>query len=120
MAGFRIRSKHWLEDEDGNVVMGEGRMQIFKRIRETGSMNRTAKDLGMSYRGVWARVKATESYLNIKIVESDSRKGSQLTAQGLRLLHRYEEMKRACVRADDEIFARCFPAGGTKDLDSAE
>jgi len=116
MVKIRIRSKHWLEDEDGNVFMGEGRLKILKTIRKTGSMNRTAKELGMSYRGVWARVKATEQCLNMKIVETDNKKGSRLTHAGEELVERYDGMKRACVEADDHVFVEFFPSQSARDL----
>ena len=118
MVKFRIRSKHWLEDLDGNVFMGEGRLKIFKIIRRTGSMNRTAKELGMSYRGVWARVKATEQCLNIRIVETDNKKGSRLTPAGEELVKRYDGMKQACVEADDSVFSEFFPSQSVRDLPS--
>ena len=118
MVKIRLRSKHWLEDHEGNVFMGEGRLKILKTIRKTGSMNRTAKELGMSYRGVWARVKATEQCLNIKIVETDNKKGSRLTPAGEELIKRYDGMKRSCVEADDRVFFEFFPSQSARDLSS--
>jgi len=120
MARFRVRSRHWLEDEDGRVIMGEGRMKILDSIRQTGSMNRTAKELGMSYRGVWARIKATEDSLTYKIVESDHRKGTRLTTAGTDLLSRYEGMKQACVEADNKLFEEWFPTQCCKGLSGDE
>jgi molybdate transport system regulatory protein len=52
--------------------MGEGRREILENIEKTGSINQTAKIMKMSYKGVWSKIKATESYLRIRIVDTDN------------------------------------------------
>ena len=72
---MKLRSKFWLEDDAGEAVFGEGRRRILELIDELGSMQATAKALGMSYRGVWARVKTTEERLGAKLVETSVGRG---------------------------------------------
>jgi len=111
MSKIRLKSRQWLEDLDGNIIMGEGRQRIFELIEETGSINQTAKLMRMSYRGVWGKIKATEEHLNKKIVLTERRHGSRLTEGGKRLLADYTRLKEECKRADEEIFKKVFING---------
>ena len=58
-----VKSKIWIEDEQGDVVFGSGRLHILGAIEERGSILAAAKELGMSYRAVWGKIKATEQRL---------------------------------------------------------
>jgi molybdate transport system regulatory protein len=108
MPKIRIKSRQWLEDGDGNIIMGEGRQRIFELIEETGSINQTAKLMRMSYRGVWGKIKATEKHLKKKLVFTERRHGSRLTEEGKELLKSYRQLKKGCRKADDEIFNEIF------------
>ena len=108
MSGMRLKSRQWLEDGDGNIIMGEGRQRIFELIEETGSINETAKLMRMSYRGVWGKIKATEEHLNKRIVLTERRHGSWLTEEGKELLGSYRQLKMDCRKADEEIFKMIF------------
>jgi molybdate transport system regulatory protein len=108
MLYLRLKSRQWLEDNDGNIVIGEGRQKIFELIEETGSINQTAKLMHMSYRGVWGKIKATEEHLNMKLVLTERRYGSRLTDDGKMLLKNYRQLKTDCQKADERIFKRIF------------
>ena len=118
MTSLRMRSKHWIVDEDGNMIMGEGRKEIFETIVRTGSLNQTAKIMKMSYRGVWGRVKATEKAMNTTLVHTDRKLGSSLTKEGEELLAKYSSLKEECLEKDDKIFDEIFQ--GDKDKKDQE
>ncbi len=109
MVALKLRSRQWIVNEQGEMVMGEGRKRIFETIQETGSINKAAKALKMSYKGVWSRIKATESHLNTQLVRSDGKRGSSLTDEGRALLDKYTRLKAQCLEADDRIFQSIFP-----------
>ena len=108
MAPLKLRSKHWVVDEDDNIIMGEGRLKIFENIVSTGSLNQTAKIMKMSYRGVWGRIKATEKSMNVRLVHTDRKLGSHLTEEGERLLEKYRTLKREATKEDDRVFESIF------------
>jgi len=108
MQKVRLKSRQWLEDTNGNIIMGEGRQRILELVELTGSINQTAKRMKMSYRGVWGKIKATEGHLNKKIVLTERRHGSRLTDDGKRLLMNYARLKKACQKADEKIFKDIF------------
>lgn len=108
MVPIRLKSRQWIVDENDNIIFGEGRKVILEHIEKTGSLNQTAKILKMSYKGVWSRIKATEAYLQEKIVDSNRKEGTKLTKAGKNLLEKYSLMKEKCVDADDRIFRDIF------------
>ncbi len=108
MSRLRLKSRQWIVDEQDRIIMGEGRKEILENIERTGSLNQTAKMMGMSYKGVWSKIKVTEEYLNLSIVHTDRKMGSRLTKEGKELLEKYRALKAACVEEDNRCFQRIF------------
>jgi molybdate transport system regulatory protein len=108
MVTFKLLSKQWIVDENDNIIIGEGRKEIFETIERTGSINKTAKIMKMSYKGVWSKIKATENHVKVKIVDADRKLGSRLTREGKELLEKYNKMKKECLKEDDRIFRAIF------------
>ena len=101
----------WLEKE-GAVLFGLGRVQLLKKIDQLGSLKKAAEELGMSYRGAWGKIKATEAVLDDPLIEKVSNKeGYRLTDLGRAMLEQYEEWLRqveaAAIEKAEEIFS--FP-----------
>ena len=105
---FKLRSRQWIVDEHNQIIMGEGRRDILENIQKTGSINKTAKIMKMSYKGVWGKIKATENYLNFRIVHTDRKEGSHLTHEGQELLDKYNMLKKKCIEEDNRIFRGIF------------
>ena len=108
MVSLRLKSRQWIVDENDKIIIGEGRKEIFENIERTGSINQTAKLMKMSYKGVWSKIKATENSMKLKLVDTDKKRGSQLTKAGKDLLKKYENLKKKCLQADDKIFKAIF------------
>jgi molybdate transport system regulatory protein len=108
MNSLRLKSRHWIVNEEGDIIIGEGRREILENIEKTGSLNKTAKIMKMSYKGVWSKIKVTEDYLQVRIVETNRKRGSQLTEEGKALLEKYNSLKHKCLEADDKIFRKVF------------
>ena len=105
---LKLKSKQWIVDENDSIIMGEGRKKIFENIEKTGSINQTSKIMKMSYKAVWAKIKATERHLNTRLVDSDRKKGSSLTQEGKALLKKYQLLKEQCLLEDNRIFSHIF------------
>jgi molybdate transport system regulatory protein len=108
MAKLQLRSRHWVVNEEGDIIIGEGRCAILENIEKTGSLNQTAKVMKMSYKGVWSKIKVTEEYLKIRLVATDKKRGSRLTEEGKDLLEKYHQLKERCLQADDKVFTGIF------------
>jgi len=105
---LRLRSSQWIVDEKGNIVIGNGRMQLLEHIDSTGSINQAAKAMKMSYKAAWSKLRATEVHLDTKIVVADRKEGTHLTAEGRQLLKKFKALKKECLSADDKIFLQVF------------
>ena len=108
MTQLELRSHHWIVDGSGNIVFGRGRMIILESIAQTGSINQTAKNLRMSYKTVWSKIKSTEKHLQARVVIADRSKGTHVTRTGERLVQLFKQMRGECIAADDRIFDRIF------------
>ena len=100
---FVVRSKIWIEDSSGKVAFGFGRFRILKAIDRLGSMNLAAKDLGMSYRSVWCRIRESEDRIGRKLVVRDG-KGSALTSFARELMKQFADMNVKLQADADRIF----------------
>jgi molybdate transport system regulatory protein len=108
MVNLKLRSSQWIVNEQNDIIMGKGRMEILENIEKTGSMNQTAKQMKMSYKAVWSKIKSTEKHLNTSIVHADRKDGTRLTREGRELLEKYKLLVKECMSADDEIFSGIF------------
>jgi molybdate transport system regulatory protein len=91
---MEIKYKIWIE-ENGKVIFGKGRDEILKSIEEQHSLNAAAKELGMSYRAAWGRLKASEERMEKKLVAtSDKEKSLQLTDQARAIIERFEKLEK--------------------------
>lgn len=108
MEKLQLRSNQWIVDDNDNIIIGKGRMEILENIEKTGSINQAAKIMKMSYKAVWSKIKATEKHLNTSIVYADRKEGTCLSKEGKELLEKYRLLKRKCMAADDEIFDSLF------------
>ena len=101
----RMHLKIWLTRADGDAVdkegqelVGQGRIELLRRMAELGSLKKAAESMDMSYRLAWGRLKKMEEALGRPLVESgDNRCG------GYRLTPAGEELATAFRRWEDEV-----------------
>ena len=105
--GLRVRSKIWIENENGKLIIGTGRVRILEAIMEAGSMNKAARMLKQPFRAVWGKIKATEERCGFKIVETTNA-GSRLTKEGMQLLSTYSRFHDLCEDYANEKFRELF------------
>ncbi len=102
------RSKIWIEDAEGKVVFGSGRLRILKAIQKTGSIHAAARELKMGYRAVWARIHATEERLGIRLLEKriggTKGGGSCLTPVAEGLVHTFTRLEQEIEEETDARF----------------
>jgi molybdate transport system regulatory protein len=107
-----VKSKVWLEDRQGRIIFGLGRVRILKAIEKCGSLNAAAKDLKMSYRAVWGKIKVTEEALGkpllVKNQGGAAGGGSALTPYALTLVERYLALSRRVDAQADDLFESGF------------
>ena len=108
--GYGLRTKIWIVDPAGNVLFGMGRVKILEAIDRGGSINAAAKELKMSYRAVWGRIKATEERLGRELVVRTTGGarggGSSLTPYARDLIREYKAFRLQVIEDADARFER--------------
>lgn len=103
-----IRSKIWIDDGTGEVLFGLGRVRILEAIQRTGSIHAAATELGMSYRAVWGRIRASEERLGRKLlvrnIGGKKGGGSSLTPFAEELVADFRDIHRRIMAHSDALF----------------
>ncbi len=109
---MKVHAKIWLEADTGKLLLGEGRLEIFQAVERTGSLSAAARELGMSYRAVWGKVKTTEERLGLKLVNGvaggPKHGGTKLTDQAREFIARFEKFDRRARAAVNKIAEELF------------
>ena len=113
---LEIRSKIWIErGSGGNVVLSEWRVELLEAIDAYGSLSRAAEALDIPYRTAWERVKATESEIGFRLLDSESGGldggGSRLTPQAQDLCRRFRRVSGGIQEVVSRRFAAEFGDG---------
>lgn len=99
--------KLWVEVND-KVVFGKGRMLLLEAIEEHGSISAAAKELSMSYRAAWGKIKASEERLGQKLLEvqkgGSSGGGAKLTPYAKKLMKNYSVFREKVFSSIEKNF----------------
>lgn len=85
------------------MIFGLGRYRILEAIRRLGSMHAAAKELHMSYRAVWMRVRSSEERIGKELIIRNG-KGSSLTPFAENLMKQYRRMQSVVQNETDEVY----------------
>lgn len=100
-----LKFKVWLENTDGEGILGDGKFELIDQIDQLGSLKAAADKIGISYRKAWGNVKDAEERLGFQLVEKH--RGGQhggnstLTDEGKILIEAYKEL---LVEFDEAIY----------------
>jgi molybdate transport repressor ModE-like protein len=107
------RVKLWLE-ANGESVFCRGLADMLKGVERTESIKGAAKEVGRSYRYVWARIKEAEAALGATLVTAhiggSGSQRSELTPLARELLHDFDQLRADVFRLVDRVFARRLAA----------
>lgn len=102
---MKIKSKIWIENDEG-ILISEGRVQLLKLIEETGSLNKAAKIMNLSYQKAWKLVDASNKAAKSPLIETqiggNKGGGTILTPYGKSLIETFESINTACWNFLDE------------------
>lgn len=105
----QIQVKLWIES-DGNILFGQGAALLLDGVERTGSLSGAAKELKMSYRAAWGRIKKMEKNLGepLLIKKQGNKAGYSLSGLGSKLLAAYNgwmsELEAEAQKKADELF----------------
>jgi molybdate transport system regulatory protein len=108
---MKVRSKVWLEEENG-LVFGSGKAMILKYIKETGSIAKAAKKLNMSYRHAWSYIKSAEKRMGRPLIEcargGRDKGGTVLTDYAENLLKKFIKLEEKVTSHTDRLYKEIF------------
>jgi 8-oxo-dGTP diphosphatase len=101
---YDLKLKLWLE-RDGRFIVSDGRANLLRKVKDTGSLSKAAKEMGMSYRHAWGIVHRISQNAGGDVVHSirGGREGgvTSLTPFGEEILREYEN-KAASLQSQFE------------------
>jgi molybdate transport system regulatory protein len=90
---MKIRTKIWIESDDGRPLLGDGRLEILEAVARAGSLSGAARELGMSYRSLWGKVRTIEARLGVPLVRGNAggpqHGGATLTDEAIELVRAF-------------------------------
>ena len=96
-----IKAKLWIE-KDSRFILGEGRAELLRHVKETGSLVKAAKAMEMSYSHAWSELRDISEALGVPVIETlrGGRSGgsSKLTEAGEDILNQFEKEKEMLDR----------------------
>lgn len=92
----KISARFWIAGEKGSYL-GVGRIELLEHIAQSGSMNKAAKAMGMSYKKAWKLVDELNHMYATALVEKaqggKSGGGSVLTERGQQVVANFREFE---------------------------
>ncbi|MGA9639615.1 winged helix-turn-helix domain-containing protein [Flavobacterium sp.] len=106
---MRIKSKIWIETDEG-ILISEGRVKLLKLIAETGSLNKAAKIMELSYQKAWKLIDASNKAAKQPLIETqvggNKGGGTVLTPYGQALIDTFEKINSNCWTFLDSEFKK--------------
>jgi len=109
---MQINFKLWIENDGGELIIGEGILKLLSIIKQKGSISKAAEELNMSYRTAWGKLKKLESRLGCELIEKRAGGkdggGTILTVDGEELLEKYNSLYQKTETFVQEQFDQLF------------
>ncbi|WP_323813191.1 winged helix-turn-helix domain-containing protein [Cellvibrio sp. NN19] len=109
-ARLKTQARLMLDDE---IAFGPGKAELLVAIQTTGSISAAGKHLGMSYRRAWLLVDAMNRCFQQPLVETatggNHGGGTQLTALGMDVLERYQQLQQELRALNEKHFPNFAP-----------
>ncbi|MDP5045341.1 MAG: LysR family transcriptional regulator [Leeuwenhoekiella sp.] len=94
-----IKSRIWIEQE-GEVFLGYGRVELLKKVAETHSISAAAKEINMSYKKAWKLINTMNANSRQPLVITNTGGkdggGTTLTTYGKQMIEQFETLNTAC------------------------
>jgi len=107
-----LKTKSWIENEEGELLFGKGKTEILELIEQEGSIAKAAEKLGMNYKKAWTHVKILQKNLDDVLVESQKgggeQGGSKLTPKADEFISSYKQLQQDIEDYANERFKELF------------
>jgi len=94
---YKVNGTLWMEC-DGEGFLGPGRVELMELIEKTGSINKAAAEMGMSYKKAWEMITAmnAQAAKPLVITQSGGEKGggSAITEEARTLIQYHTKLRQ--------------------------
>lgn len=91
---------------ESGAAFGPGIAELCQGVRETGSLNASAKRMHMAYSKAWRVIRETEEALGFSLLDRDGAHGSTLTKNGDKLLDAYLKLQASIQKQAETTFKK--------------
>lgn len=92
----KIRARFWIVGQE-SVYLGIGRVTLLEKIGKLGSINKAAKEMGMSYKKAWQLVEELNRMFEEPVVVKEhggvAGGGTQLTDKGRIVIEQFRALE---------------------------
>ncbi len=107
---FHPGCKVWLER--GSTNFGDGLYYLLINVQKYGSISQAAREMGMSYRAAWGKIKRAERDWGFKLIATqvggDAGGGASLTEDGEKLVTSFGNFRSGMDKELQRIFWESF------------
>jgi molybdate transport repressor ModE-like protein len=97
-----VRTKTWIENQNGELLFGKGKTEILEEIGTHGTVEAAADALGMSHTRAWEHIRLLQRNIEDPMVEGDN--PVELTTKADVLLRAYRQLKQEIEDFADQRF----------------
>ncbi len=94
---LRINGRIWLETQPDERFIGIGRLELLQHIQQTGSINKAAQAMDMSYKRAWDLVQSMNRQADAPLVSTQTGGstggGAVVTEEGEKFLTYYQGLQ---------------------------
>lgn len=111
---LRLKTKTWIENDEGQLLFGKGKTEILALIEQEGSIAGAAEVIGMNYKKAWSHIKLLQENIADELVVPQKggkgRGGTVLTPKAKELINRYRQLQQDIEEYANRRFAELFLA----------
>lgn len=93
---FQVDHKIWLEKN--GAIFGDGLLKLLSNVAALGSISQAAREMEMSYRAAWGKIKVAEERWGLPLVITqvggEMGGGAKLTPEAGELLKRFRRLRQ--------------------------
>ena len=109
---MRVKTKTWIENDEGELIFGKGKTEVLDVIAEVGSISKAAEILGMNYKKCWTHLQILQKNLKEDLFTTkqgggDSA-GTTLNDRAYELINAYKQLQNDIEDYANKRFKELF------------
>ena len=107
-----VKTKTWIENNEGELLFGKGKTEILELIEAEGSISKAAEKIGMNYKKAWTHIKILQRNINDTMVQTKQGggedAGTTLTPVAREFMDNYRKLQADIENYANERFKELF------------